>query len=132
MPGKATRPDDGRRKSPGGYRGGGRPKLTDPSESKARKIHQVRAHDHEWPVIKKFIDCTRLDMDICQDMIGRLEKEIEVQKRELVKKTSKYRGPSVAEKTSMAKELQQQGKSQKDIATLLGLTQARVSQLLNS
>lgn len=123
---------DGRRNNPGGYRGGGRPKLTDPSESKARKIHQVRAHDHEWPVIKRFIDCSRFDISLCEDAVRELEMAVEAKKRELAEKARAFRSPTTAEKTAMAKELQQQGKSQQEIAALLGLTQARVSQLLNS
>ena len=123
---------DGRKNNPGGYRGGGRPKLMDPSESKARKIHQVRAHDHEWPVIKRFIDCSRFDISLCEDAVRELEMAVEAKKRELVEKARAFRSPTTAEKTAMAKELQQQGKSQQEIAALLGLTQARVSQLLNS
>lgn len=123
---------DGRKNNPGGYRGGGRPKLTDPSESKARKIHQVRAHDHEWPVIKRFIDCSRFDISLCEDAVRELEMTVEAKKRELAEKARAFRSPTTAEKTAMAKELQQQGKSQQEIASFLGLTQARVSQLLNS
>lgn len=123
---------DGRKNNPGGYRGGGRPKLTDPSESKARKIHQVRAHDHEWLVIKRFIGCTRFDIGLCADAVQKLEMEVEARKKELAEKAEAFRGPTMAEKTAMAKELRQQGKSQQEIASFLGLTQARVSQLLNS
>lgn len=123
---------DGRKNNPGGYRGGGRPKLTDPSESKARKIHQVRAHDHEWPVIKRFIDCSRFDISLCEDAVRELEMAVEAKKRKLAEKARAFRSPTTAEKTAVAKELQQQGKSQQEIAALLGLTQARVSQLLNN
>lgn len=90
----------------------------------------MRAHDHEWPVIKRFIDCSRFDISLCEDAVRELEMTVEAKKRELAEKAEAFRGPTMAEKTAMAKELRQQGKSQQEIASFLGLTQARVSQLL--
>lgn len=63
MPGKATRPDDGRRKNIGGKRpGAGRPKGST-SPRGARGIHQIRAYDDEWELIRQFQRLTRIDIE---------------------------------------------------------------------
>ena len=117
---------------PRGNRGGGRPRLTDPSESKARKIHQVRAHDDEWPIIKAFIDCTRLNSDLCKMAVMKLKVDIENAQRQLEKETEKYKKPSKEERDAKVRELREEGRTQTEIAQLLGLTQAQVSRILNA
>ena len=106
--------------------------MTDPSESKARKIHQVRAHDDEWPVIKAFIDCTRLDGDLCKAAVLKLKADIETARRRLEKEAEKYKKPPKAERVAKIKELRQEGRTQTEIAGLMGLTQAQVSRILKT
>ena len=75
MPGKATRPDDGRHNNPGGYRGGVRPKL-DPEKRRERGIHQIRAFDNEWEQIKTFMQLVRKDPDKCKLFLEILKNSI--------------------------------------------------------
>ena len=71
MPGKATRPDDERHNNRGtiGNRGNvnakGRPKLA----AGQRGIHQIRAYNDEWALIKAFMKLTRVDFDKCKKFI---------------------------------------------------------------
>lgn len=53
--------------------GSGRPKLKDPSESKERGIHMIRAYDEEWELIKKFQLMTRGDIELCKKAMAILE-----------------------------------------------------------
>lgn len=76
MPGKATRPDDGRLRNRGGNRGGGRP-VGSTSPRGQRSIHQVRAYDDEWELIKDFIQLTRKDIDKCRLTLSLLKSNIE-------------------------------------------------------
>ena len=76
MPGKATRPDDGRHNNRGtvGNKGNttkirtGRPKGS-VSEQGQRGIHQIRAYNDEWATIKAFMKLTRVDFDKCKKFI---------------------------------------------------------------
>lgn len=78
MPGKATRPDDKRHNNPGGVRpGAGRPMLTSPEQSKARPVHQIRAHADEWAVIKEFCGLVKRDIAQCQLTVSILRGNIE-------------------------------------------------------
>lgn len=71
MPGPATRPDDGRHHNKGGYRGGGRPKGST-SPRGQRGIHQIRAYEDEWALIKPFMQLTRVDVDQCKLAVNML------------------------------------------------------------
>lgn len=74
MPGKATRPDDGRRNNRGtiGNKGNvnskGRPKKVEGQ----RGIHQIRAYEDEWEVLKSFIKLVRTDVDKCKTVVETL------------------------------------------------------------
>ena len=50
----------------------GRPKLS-PGESKQRGIHQIRAFDDEYSIIKRFISLVRKDKKRCEDAVRILE-----------------------------------------------------------
>ena len=84
MPGKMTRPDDGRRNNRGtiGNKGnrstnrGSRPKGS-VSERGQRGIHQIRAYDDEWVVIKDFMKLTRINVEKCRIAVEMLKSEIE-------------------------------------------------------
>lgn len=76
MPGKATKPDDGRRNNRGGYRGGGRP-VGSTSPRGQRGIHQIRAYEDEWELIKDFIQLVRKDIDKCRLTTTLLKNDIE-------------------------------------------------------
>ena len=76
MPGKATKPDDGRRNNRGGYRGGGRP-VGSISPRGQRGIHQIRAYEDEWELIKDFIQLVRKDIDKCRLTTTILKNDIE-------------------------------------------------------
>ena len=86
MPGKATRPDDGRHNNRGtvGNKGNttkirtGRPKGS-VSERGQRGIHQIRAYDDEWDVIKAFIQLVREDVTQCKTAVALLETSIRQQ-----------------------------------------------------
>lgn len=71
VPGKATRPDDGRHHNRGGNRGGGRPKGST-SPRGQRGVHQIRAYDDEWQLIRAFQQLTRVDPDQCRLAVNRL------------------------------------------------------------
>ncbi|SHI61009.1 hypothetical protein SAMN02745671_01136 [Anaerovibrio lipolyticus DSM 3074] len=76
MPGKATRPDDGRHNNKGGGGGkGGRP-VGSVSARGQRGIHQIRAYDEEWEVIKDFMKLTRIDVDKCRLAVRMMQSEI--------------------------------------------------------
>lgn len=75
MPGKAVRPDDGRHNNKGGNRGGGRP-FGSVSARGARGIHQIRAYDDEWELIKMFMELTRKDIDKCRFTMNLLQHDI--------------------------------------------------------
>ena len=51
----------------------GRPKLDNPADSKARGIHQIRAYEDEWAVIKRFMKLTRADLAACEKAVELLE-----------------------------------------------------------
>ena len=75
MPGKAVRPDDKRHQNKGGGNGkGGRP-VGSVSARGARGIHQIRAYDDEWEVIKDFMKLTRIDVGKCRFAVKMLEQE---------------------------------------------------------
>ena len=85
MPGKATRPNDGRHNNPGGARpGAGRPALTSPEQSKARPVHQLRAHANEWEVIKEFCGLVKRDLPQCQLAVSLLKSNIEAKEMGLI------------------------------------------------
>lgn len=68
--GKAGSPEDGRKnngKFPKPW--AGRKKLADPSLSKQRKQHQVRAFDNEWELIKKFVNIVRRSPEQCAKVL---------------------------------------------------------------
>ena len=76
MPGKAVRPDDGRHNNQGGGSGkGGRP-VGSVSARGQRDIHQIRAYDEEWEVIKDFMKLTRIDVDKCRLAVRMMQSEI--------------------------------------------------------
>lgn len=75
MPGKAVRPDDGRHHNKGGGGGkGGRP-VGSVSPRGQRGIHQIRAYDDEWVVIKEFMLLCRKDIEKCRLVVGMLKNE---------------------------------------------------------
>ena len=75
MPGKATRPDDGRHQNKGGGGGkGGRP-VGSVSPRGQRGIHQIRAYEDEWGVIKDFMMICRKDIDKCRFAVEMLKRE---------------------------------------------------------
>ena len=77
MAGKATRPDDKRHQNKGGGGGkGGRP-LGSVSARGARPIHQIRAYDDEWELIKKFQLLTRKDIDKCRFAVKMLSADLD-------------------------------------------------------
>lgn len=77
MPGKATRPDDGRHQNKGGGGGkGGRP-VGSVSQRGQRGIHQIRAYEDEWELIKEFKLLTRKDIDKCKLALDMLRASIE-------------------------------------------------------
>jgi len=71
--GKAGTPEDGRRNN-GKYPKpwAGRKPLA-PGESKARGIHQIRAHEKEWELIQRFIKLVRKNPAACEKMVRILE-----------------------------------------------------------
>lgn len=50
----------------------GRKKI-DPSESKARPNHMVRAHEDEWNIIKRFVKILRKNKDAAEQAVSILE-----------------------------------------------------------
>lgn len=77
MSGKAVRPDDGRHHNKGGGGGkGGRP-VGSVSARGARGIHQIRAYDDEWDLIKLYMKLVRKDVDKARLAVKMLEQEIE-------------------------------------------------------
>ncbi|BAL83496.1 hypothetical protein SELR_17880 [Selenomonas ruminantium subsp. lactilytica TAM6421] len=77
MPGKATRPDDKRHFNKGGGSGkGGRP-VGSVSARGQRGIHQIRAYDDEWELIKRFMQLTRKDIDKCRFAVNMLSAELD-------------------------------------------------------
>ncbi len=76
MPGKATRPDDKRHLNKGGGGGkGGRP-VGSVSARGARGIHQIRAYDDEWELIKRFQKLTRENIEKCDFALKLLEADM--------------------------------------------------------
>ena len=71
--GKAGTPQDGRRNN-GHFAkaGAGRPRIN-PADSKARGIHQIRAYDDEFKLIRRFIALVRKDKKRCADAVAILE-----------------------------------------------------------
>ena len=47
-----------------------------PGESKARGIHQVRAHTNEWDVIQRFMKLVRKNLPLCEKAVQMLEAKI--------------------------------------------------------
>lgn len=47
----------------------GRPKLKSPEESKARKMHSLRATAEEWELIKEFAKLAKSDIQIAKETI---------------------------------------------------------------
>lgn len=75
MPGKAVREDDRRHLNKGGGGGkGGRP-VGSVSPRGQRGIHQIRAYDDEWEVIKDFMLICRKDIDKCRFAVETLKRE---------------------------------------------------------
>ena len=73
MPGKAVRPDDGRRNNRGTIGNkGGRP-VGSVSIKGQRAGHQIRAYDDEWDVIKAFIQLVREDVNKCKTVVETLQ-----------------------------------------------------------
>ena len=66
MPGKATRPDDGRHNNKGGPIAGSGRKKGQCSARGERGEHQLRAFQNEWVLIKEFQLMLRLDIDACR------------------------------------------------------------------
>lgn len=72
MPGKATRPDDGRRNNRGTIGNkGGRPKLDE-----IRKQHALRAFDDEWEIIKDFAKIVKKDKETARKAVESLNKRL--------------------------------------------------------
>lgn len=73
MPGKATRPDDGRHNNRGTIGNkGGRP----PKPEGARKQRQTRAYDDEWELIKQFSALVKKDKEEAKKAIEKLDEAI--------------------------------------------------------
>ena len=51
----------------------GRKKLADPSLSKKRPQHQVRAFEHEWVLVKRFVKIVRKSPETCEKILRVLE-----------------------------------------------------------
>lgn len=68
--GKAGTPEDGRRNN-GNFPKpwAGRHKLADPSLSKRRGQHQVRAFDNEWVLIKRFVALVKKQPEECEKLL---------------------------------------------------------------
>ena len=72
--GKAGSPEDGRKnngKFPKPW--AGRKKLADPSLSKTRPQHQVRAYENEWGLIKRFVVIVRKSPKECEKLLNFFE-----------------------------------------------------------
>ena len=76
MSGKAVSAEDGRHHNRGGYRHGcGRPKGST-SPRGQRGVHQIRAYDDEWALIKEFMQLCRADIDKCKLTIELLKQNL--------------------------------------------------------
>lgn len=60
----------------GGDRGGGRPKLASPDDSKARPNHGMKAWPHEWEMIKRFKKCIVKAPKKTEEALAALEQEV--------------------------------------------------------
>ena len=60
----------------GGKReGAGRPLGWRKGYSDQRKQHQVRAHDDEWELVKRFNKVVRTHKEACKDFLDKIEQE---------------------------------------------------------
>lgn len=63
-------------KGRGGWRGGGRPKLASPDDSKMRPSHAFRATKSEWELLKRFKRAMEKDHTEAEKFLEALEKEV--------------------------------------------------------
>jgi len=62
-------------KGKGGWRGGGRPKK-DPADYVRRPNHGMRAWPEEWKLIRRFKKCVVKDIQLAEEYLEAMEKEI--------------------------------------------------------
>ena len=67
-----TEKADGRKRNGGARPNSGRPRVA-PGESRQRGIHQIRAFDDEYSIIKRFISLVRKDKKRCEEAVRILE-----------------------------------------------------------